>query len=100
MSLLVIVTIAHRGGAVLHEATPVPRRLWEEGASQTEENTVAVVTPTAATGLADMSEAERGRGSLGAGTPSQNTQHLQVEVGDRSMESLFLINGWFIPIVA
>lgn len=86
ISLLVIVTIAHRGEAVLHEATPVPRHLWEEGASQTVGNTVAAVTPTAAAGVVDMSEA--GRGSLGAGTPSQNTQHPQVEVGDRSMESL------------
>ena len=86
ISLLVIVTIAHRSGAVLYEATPVLRHLWEEGASQTVGSTVVVVTPTAAAGIADMSEVERG--SLGAGTPSQNTQHPQVEVGDRSMESL------------
>ena len=79
---MVAVTIAHRGGAVLHEATPVPHHHWEEGARQTEGNIAAVVTPTAVAGVADMSETERGRESLGAGTPSQNTQHLQVEVGN------------------
>ena len=82
-----VVTIAHQGGAVLHEATPVPHHQSAEGASQTGGNTVAVITPTVApAGVADMSEAEKERGReerLGAGTPSQNTHHPQVEVGDR-----------------
>ena len=55
-----------------------------------------MVTPTAVAGVADMSETERGRESLGAGTPSQNTQRPQVEVGDShkiNVESVL----WTLP---